>query len=119
MENPSDAVLVEISYALVVGGGDTSLTTNVRVYGEENSKYTLQLPEFGIYQIGAVAVDNYGKRSEKVMILGTPAEKDAIDPDIIAEYKLPIADPLCYTMKVNTMHMVLVLTASKCISLKI
>jgi len=74
-KNPSDAVLVEISYALVVGGGDTSLTTNVRVYGEENSKYTLQLPEFGIYQIGAVAVDNYGKRSEKVMILGTPAEK--------------------------------------------
>lgn len=92
-KNPSDAVLVEISYALEVGGGDVPLTTNVRVYGEKNSKYTLQLPEYGTYQIGAVAVDNYGRRSEKVTISGTPAEKDAIDPDIIAEYKLPIADP--------------------------
>ena len=92
-KNPSDAVLVEISYALEVGGGGTPLTTNVRVYGEKNSKYTLQLPEFGTYQIAAVAVDNYGKRSEKVTISATPAEKDAIDPDIIAEYKLPIADP--------------------------
>lgn len=92
-KNPSDAVLVEISYALVVGGGDTSLTTNVRVYGEENSKYTLQLPEFGIYQIGAVAVDNYGKRSEKVTIWATPAKEDMIDPDIIIDNKLPIADP--------------------------
>lgn len=92
-KNPSGAVLVEIFYALEVGGGDVPLTTNVRVYGEKNSKYTLQLPEYGTYQIGAVAVDNYGKRSEKVTISGTPAEKDAIDPDIIAEYKLPIADP--------------------------
>ena len=81
------------SYALEVGGGDIPLTTNVRVYGEKNSKYALQLPEFGTYQIAAVAVDNYGKRSEKVTISATPAEKDAIDPDIIAEYKLPIADP--------------------------
>ena len=65
--------------------------------------------EFGTYQIAAVAIDNYGNRSEKVTISATPAEKDAIDPDIIAEYKLPIADPLCYTMKVNTMRMVPVL----------
>lgn len=34
-KNPSDAVLVEISYALEVGGGDIPLTTNVRVYGEK------------------------------------------------------------------------------------
>ena len=40
-KNPSDAVLVEISYALEVGGGGTPLTTNVRVYGEKNSKYTI------------------------------------------------------------------------------
>ena len=35
MENPSDAVLVEISYALEVGGGGIPLITNVRVYGEK------------------------------------------------------------------------------------
>ena len=91
-KNPSGIVAVEISYFLEENGESPAIV-NVRVYGEKNSKYTLQLPEFGTYQIAAVAVDNYGKRSEKVMILGTPAEKDAIDPDIIAEYKLPIADP--------------------------
>ena len=30
-KNPSDAVLVEISYALEVGGGDIPLTTNVHM----------------------------------------------------------------------------------------
>lgn len=91
-KNPSGVVAVEISYFLEKNE-KSPVTTNVRVYGEKNSKYTLQLPEYGTYQIGAIAVDNYGKRSEKVTISGTPAEKDAIDPDIIAEYKLPIADP--------------------------
>lgn len=91
-KNPSGVVAVEISY-FHEKNEKSPVTTNVRVYGEKNSKYTLQLPEYGTYQIGAIAVDNYGKRSEKVTISGTPAEKDAIDPDIIAEYKLPIADP--------------------------
>lgn len=91
-KNPSGIVAVEISYFLEENGESPAII-NVRVYGEKNSKYTLQLPEFGTYQIAAVAVDNYGKRSEKVTISATPAEKDAIDPDIIAEYKLPIADP--------------------------
>lgn len=90
-KNPSGIVAVEISYFLEENGESPAIV-NVRVYGEKNSKYTLQLPEFGTYQIAAVAVDNYGKRSEKVTISATPAEKDAIDPDIIAEYKLPIAD---------------------------
>lgn len=49
--------------------------------------------EYGIYQVSAVAIDNYGKRSEKVTILATPAKEDTIDPDIIVENKLPIADP--------------------------
>lgn len=65
-----------------------------------------------------MAIDNYGKRSEKVTILATPAKEDTIDPDIIVENKLPIADPLYCTMKVNTMHMALVLMVLKCISLK-
>ena len=91
-KNPSGIVAVEISYFLEENGESPAIV-NVRVYGEKNSKYTLQLPEFGTYQIAAVAVDNYGKRSEKVTISATPSEKDAIDPDIIAEYKLPIADP--------------------------
>ena len=65
-----------------------------------------------------MAIDNYGKRSEKVTISATPAKEDTIDPDIVVENKLPIADPLYYIMKVNTMHMALVLMVLKCISLK-
>lgn len=90
--NPSGAVTVEISY-LLEGDDQASVITNVRVYGEKNSTYTLKLPEYGTYQIAAVAVDNYGKRSVNVTISATPAKEDAINPDIIAEYKLPIADP--------------------------
>ena len=91
-DNPSGTVLVEISYSLE-GDAKPPLTINVRVYGEKNSNYTLKLPEYGTYKIAAVAIDNYGKRSEKVTISGIPAKEDTINPDIIAENKLPIADP--------------------------
>ena len=91
-KNPSDIAVVEILYSLK-GKEELSETINVRVYGERNSSYTLKLVEYGIYQVSAVAIDNYGKRSEKVTILATPAKEDTIDPDIIVENKLPIADP--------------------------
>lgn len=91
-KNPSDIAVVEIVYSLK-GKKEFSETINVRVYGEKNSTYTLKLLEYGTYQISVVAIDNYGKRSEKVTILATPAKEDAIDPDIIVENKLPIADP--------------------------
>ena len=91
-KNPSDIAVVEIVYSLK-GKEEFSETINVRVYGEKNSTYTLKLLEYGTYQISVVAIDNYGKRSEKVTILATPAKEDAIDLDIIVENKLPIADP--------------------------
>ena len=93
-KNPSNIAIVEILYSLK-GKEELSEAINVRVYGERNSSYTLKLVEYGIYQVSAVAIDNYGKRSEKVTILATPAKEDTIDPDIIVENKLPIADPIC------------------------
>ena len=62
-KNPSDIAVVEILYSLK-GKEELSETINVRVYGERNSSYTLKLVEYGIYQVSAVAIDNYGKRSE-------------------------------------------------------
>ena len=91
-KNSSDITAVEILYFLE-GKEELPVTTNVRVNGKRNSTYTLKLPEYGTYQIELVAIDNYGKRSQKVTISAIPAKEDAIDPDIIAEYKLPIADP--------------------------
>lgn len=88
-QNPLDIVVVEILY-FQKGKEKLSGTMNVRLYSEKKSTYTLKLPEYGTYQISAVAIDNYGKRSEKVTITATPAKEDMI---VIQENKLPIADP--------------------------
>lgn len=89
-ENPTGALLVELSYILETNSGEEPLTTNIRIHGEKKSTYVLKLPKYGTYQISAVAIDNYGKRSEKVTISATPAKEDMI---VIQENKLPIADP--------------------------
>ena len=89
--NPPEIAIVEISYQKE--DDDEVHTVNKRVFGEHKSVYTLTFLEYGTYQIGLVAIDNYGKRSEKVTISATPAKEDTIDPDIIVEDKLPIADP--------------------------
>jgi hypothetical protein len=91
-QNPYGIAVVEILY-FQKGKEELTGTMNVRVYGEKNSTYILKLSEYGTYQISAVAIDNYGKRSEKVTISATPVKEDMIDPDIIVENKLPIADP--------------------------
>lgn len=91
-KNPSGIVFVEISHVLE-GGDKASTITNVRVHDKNSCTYTIKLPEYGTYQFSAVAIDNYGKRSERVMITATPAEKDAPISYEIVEDKLPIADP--------------------------
>lgn len=91
-KNPSDIAVVEILYSLE-GEKEPAEVINVRVYGERNTTYTLKLLEYGTYQVSTVAIDNNGKRSEKVTVLTTPAKEDTIGPDIIIESKLPIADP--------------------------
>ncbi len=92
-KNSFGIAVVEIFY-FQKGKEELTGIMNVRVYGEKNnSVYTLKLSEYGTYQISAVAIDYYGKRSEKVTISATPAKEDTIDPDIIVEDKLPIADP--------------------------
>lgn len=88
--NPTGAVLVEISYALETSIEEQPQTTNIRVYGEKNSTHTLKLPEYGTYRIGAIAIDNYGTRSEKVTVSATPAKEDKV---VVEEKVLPIADP--------------------------
>lgn len=89
-DNSTSIVIVEISYSLEKDHEQVPVIINVRVNSEKKSTYTLKLPEYGTYQISAVAIDNYGKRSEKVTITATPAKEDMI---VIQENKLPIADP--------------------------
>ncbi len=69
---PGEAVLVEISYWK--DGTDESKAQKQTVRNENAT--LIRVAEYGMYHIAAVAIDNYGHRSEKTEITATPAEKD-------------------------------------------
>lgn len=91
--NPDGIASVEISYLLEGDDEKNVVTANVRVYNETRGSYLTQLPEYGAYVIGAVSIDNFGKRSEKVTVTATPAEEDAPPVIEVVNDRLPIADP--------------------------
>lgn len=76
--NSADAIFVELSYCLEGREESDATTVSVRMYGETKGSKLITLPQYGTYQIAAVAMDNYGKRSEKVTITGTPSETDFV-----------------------------------------
>lgn len=76
--NPADIVSVVISYLLEGNEEENDVSVRVRVFGESRSTYLLQLPEYGIYQISVVSVDNYDNRSEKVVVTATPRQRSLI-----------------------------------------
>lgn len=91
--NPPNTASVEISY-LREGDDETSnVIVNVMVYNENKSSYLIKLSQYGTYQIGVVAINNYGRRSEKATITATPAKEDEPPSFEIIENRLPIADP--------------------------
>lgn len=91
-KNPSGTAAVEITYVSEVENS-TPTTLYARTNGAGSMTYLLKLPTYEIYRIDVVAIDNRGKRSEKTTITGKPAKEDAIDPSVIVDYTLPIADP--------------------------
>lgn len=91
--NPKEIISVEISYLPDKDNEANATTNNVRVYGESKSSLLIKVPKYDIYQISATSIDNYGRRSKKITITATPAEKDAEVSWEIIENKLPIADP--------------------------
>lgn len=90
---PSNAVLVEVSYWLKGSDEAGAVVTNVRTNGENKGSHLIKVSEYGTYQITAASINNYGKRSEKVAIVATPAKEDAPPSVEIVNEKLPIADP--------------------------
>jgi len=91
--NPTLAVTVVISYIKEGNEEQNAVDANVKVLGEKKSSYLLQLPAYASYEITAVAIDNYGNRSEPTTITATPAKEDAQTSFEIIDNKLPIADP--------------------------
>lgn len=92
-KSPTGIVLVEIAYWLQGGDEANAIITNVRTNSEKRGSYLVKVPEYGTYQIAATGIDNYGKRSEKVIITATPAKDDVAHSYEIINEKLPIADP--------------------------
>lgn len=91
--NPPNTVSVEISYLREGDDKANNMIINVKVYSENKSTYLVKLPLYGTYRIGAVAINNYGKRSEEVTVTATPAKEDVPPTFEIIDHKLPIADP--------------------------
>src|SRR5690606_2715927 len=88
--NPQGTVSVVLSYTEEGTDTEHTVTPHIRVDGASRSSYILKLPRYAAYKITAVAMDNYGRKSEARTITATPAEEDSYE---IIENKLPIADP--------------------------
>ncbi|WP_206367375.1 glycoside hydrolase family 43 protein [Sphingobacterium sp. SGR-19] len=88
--NPPGTVSVALSYT--EEGTDTEhiVTPHIRVDGASRSSYVLKLPRYATYKVTAIAMDNYGRKSEAHTITATPAEENSYE---VIENKLPIADP--------------------------
>ncbi|WP_211245418.1 glycoside hydrolase family 43 protein [Sphingobacterium alkalisoli] len=91
--NPTATVSVMISYTEEGTDEEHTVTPHIRTEGENRSSYVLKLPRYATYKIAAVAMDNYGRKSESLTVTATPAKEDApLSYEIIGD-KLPIADP--------------------------
>jgi len=74
-KNPNVANLLgaELSYVQKEGGAHSGKQVVEGTAGKAGS-HTFQLPQYGTYEISAVAIDNYGHRSPAVVVTATPAE---------------------------------------------
>ena len=74
-QNPNTPNLlgVELSY-LQKNGGTHNGKQIIQGAAGKTGNYTLQLPQYGTYEISAIAIDNYGHRSSAVTVIATPAE---------------------------------------------
>lgn len=89
---PSEAAMVEISYWLE--HVDEADAEKELVRGENS--LLIRVAQYGTYHIAAVAIDNYGRRSEKTEIVATPEKEDAPTEIVVVKDNLPIADPYCF-----------------------
>lgn len=77
-ENPSGITAVALSYWIQESDESSANSVTTRVYNQRKSTQNIIVPQYGTYHVSAVAMDNYGKRSEPVEITATPAETDFV-----------------------------------------
>lgn len=72
-----NVVIVELAYTLLTEGTKNEIYyQQVKVSPGSKSATQIRVPVYGEYEISAVAIDNYGRRSDAVTVNATPAEKD-------------------------------------------
>ena len=76
--NPVGAISVEISYLLEGDKPENTVKKNIRITTERVGSLLIVVSEPGTYIVTAVAVDNYGRRSEKSAVTATPLREEEV-----------------------------------------
>lgn len=76
--NPTGVISVEISYLLEGDEEKNAVKKNMRISTEKKSSLLIVVSKPGTYVVTAVALDNYGKRSEKRSITATPLREEEV-----------------------------------------
>lgn len=76
--NPTGAISVEISYLLEGGEPENAIKKNVRITTGREGSLLIIVSMPGAYVVTAVALDNYGRRSEEVTVTATPLREEEV-----------------------------------------
>ena len=66
--NPADAAWAQLSWWLDGQDASGAEKMSVEVTSGQRSSVTITVEEYGNYNVGVVAMDNYGNRSEQVVV---------------------------------------------------
>jgi len=88
--NSVGAISVEISYMLKGGNSKSIVKKNIRIATVKNGSFLTVVSEPGTYIVTAVAVDNYGRRSDELTVMATPLREE----EVVRTYFLRRADIL-------------------------
>lgn len=76
--NPTEAISVEISHLQEGDEEENAVKKSVRISTEKKGSLLIVVPKPGTYVVTAVALDNYGKRSEKQSVTATPLREEEV-----------------------------------------
>lgn len=79
--NPKDKELIRVELIYRLQNEETDNEESfqqVKATPGKQGSFLLKLPVYGTYELSAVAIDNYGRRSEKTTITATPSETGLI-----------------------------------------
>ncbi len=88
--NSVGAIPIEISYMLKGGNSKSIVKKNIRIATGKNGSFLIVVSEPETYIVTAVAVDNYGRRSDELTVMATPLRGE----EVVRTYFLRRADIL-------------------------